>query len=158
MMNLNFDNKLKISYTLLRLVTKLSELDKQTSYYGTDKQLFEAEIHMIKAIKESEGIHVIGLAEKLGVTKGAVSQIITKLQKKGMTIKEIDPNNLSRLIIRLTPKGEIAYLHHEKIHQDFDVLVNNILNDSSDEEKTFLKKFLNSLEEKVDTLSERKKK
>ncbi|OCA98365.1 transcriptional regulator [Clostridium beijerinckii] len=157
-MNLNFDNKLKISYTLLRLVTKLSELDKQTSYYGTDKQLFEAEIHMIKAIKESEGIHVIGLAEKLGVTKGAVSQIITKLQKKGMTIKEIDPNNLSRLIIRLTPKGEIAYLHHEKIHQDFDVLVNNILNDSSDEEKTFLKKFLNSLEEKVDTLSERKKK
>lgn len=157
MMNLNFDNKLKISYTLLRLVTKISELDKQTSYYGTDKQLFEAEIHMIKAIKESEGIHVTGLAEKLGVTKGAVSQIITKLQKKGMIVKEIDQNNLSRLILRLTPKGEIAHLHHEKIHQDFDDLVYNILKDSSDEEKEFLKKFLNSLEEEIDALYKRKK-
>lgn len=65
MMNLNFDNKLKISYKILRLVTKLSEIDKHTSYYGTDKQLFVAEIHMIKAIKENEGIHVTGLAEKL---------------------------------------------------------------------------------------------
>ncbi|EPY2273451.1 hypothetical protein ACXAUS_002315 [Clostridium sporogenes] len=65
MMNLNFDNKLKISYKILRLVTKLSEIDKQTNYYGTDKQLFVAEIHMIKAIKENEGIHVTGLAEKL---------------------------------------------------------------------------------------------
>ena len=150
MMNLNFDNKLKISYTLLRLGIKISELDKQTNYYGTDKQLFEAEIHMIKAIKENEGIHVTGLAEKLGVTKGAVSQIIMRLQKKGMIIKEIDPHNLSRLILRLTPKGETAHLHHEKIHQEFDDLVNNILKDSSDEEKTFLKKFLISLEKKVD--------
>ncbi len=82
MMNLNFDNKLKISYTLLRLATKFSEIDKQTSYYGTDKQLFYAEIHMIKAIKENEGIHVTGIAEKLGVTKGAVSQITMKLQKR----------------------------------------------------------------------------
>ncbi|WP_353846790.1 MarR family transcriptional regulator [Clostridium sp. VAP41] len=156
-MNLNFDNKLKISYTLLRLFTKLSELDKQTSYYGTDKQLFEAEIHMIKAIKESEGIHVTGVAEKLGVTKGAVSQIIMKLQKKGMIVKEIDPNNLSRLILRLTPKGEIAHLTHEKGHQEFEDLVYNILKDSSDEEKEFLKNFLNSLEKEIDVLYERKK-
>lgn len=157
MMNLNFNNKLKISYTLLRLGIKLSELDKQASYYGTDKQLFEAEIHMIKAIKESEGIHVTGLAEKLGVTKGAVSQIIMKLQKKGMIVKESDPNNLSRLILRLTPKGEIAHLNHEKLHQEFENLVCNILKDRSDEEKEFLKNFLNSLEEEIDVLYERKK-
>ncbi|WP_243143417.1 hypothetical protein [Clostridium estertheticum] len=44
------------------LVTKLSEIDKQTSYYGTDKQLSYAEIHVIIAIKENGGIHVTGLA------------------------------------------------------------------------------------------------
>ena len=157
MINLNFDNKLKISYTLLRLVAKLSEIDKQTSYYGTDKQIFYAEIHMIKAIKENEGIHVTGIAEKLGVTKGAVSQIIMKLQKKGMIIKEIDPHNLSKLVLRLTPKGETAYLHHEKIHQEFDNVVNEILKDASEEQKVFLKEFLNSIEEKVDAFDIRKK-
>ncbi|WP_259473089.1 MarR family winged helix-turn-helix transcriptional regulator [Clostridium estertheticum] len=157
MMNLNFDNKLKISYTLLRLVTKFSEIDKQTSHYGTDKQLFYAEIHMIKAIKENEGIHVTGIAEKLGVTKGAVSQITMKLQKKGMIIKEIDPHNLSKLILRLTPKGEIAYIHHGKIHQEFDNIVDEVLKDASEEQQGFLKKFLNSLEEKIDTFDIRKK-
>ncbi|WAG76342.1 MarR family winged helix-turn-helix transcriptional regulator [Clostridium estertheticum] len=157
MINLNFDNKLKISYTFLRLVTKFSEIDKQTSYYGTDKQLFYAEIHMIKAIKENEGIHVTGIAEKLGVTKGAVSQITMKLQKKGMIIKEIDPYNLSKLILRLTPKGEIAHIHHEKIHQEFDNIVNEVLKDASEEQEGFLKKFLNSLEEKIDTFDIRKK-
>ncbi|WP_253203583.1 MarR family winged helix-turn-helix transcriptional regulator [Clostridium estertheticum] len=141
----------------MRLVTKFSEIDKQTSYYGTDKQLFYAEIHMIKAIKENEGIHVTGIAEKLGVTKGAVSQITMKLQKKGMIIKEIDPYNLSKLILRLTPKGEIAHIHHEKIHQEFDNIVNEVLKDASEEQEGFLKKFLNSLEEKIDTFDIRKK-
>lgn len=157
MMNLNFDNKLKISYTLLRLVTKLSEIDKQTSYYGTDKQLFYAEIHIIKTIKENEGIHVTGIAKKLGVTKGAVSQIIMKLQKKDMIIKEIDPNNLSKLVLRLTTKGETAYVHHEKIHQEFDNIVNKVLKDSSEEQKIFLKNFLNTLDKKIDVFDIRKK-
>ncbi|AZV59126.1 MarR family transcriptional regulator [Clostridium sp. AWRP] len=157
MMNFNFDNKLEISYMLLRLGVKLSELDKQTNYYGTDTPLFYAEIHMIRAIKENEGIHVSGLAEKLGVTKGAVSQIIMRLQKKGMIIKEVDPHNSSRLNLRLTPKGETANTYHKKIHNNFDNIVNDILKDASDTEKSFLKNFLNSLEEKIDTFDKRKK-
>lgn len=156
-MNLNFDNKLKISYTLLRLVTKLSDIDKQTSYYGTDTQLFYAEIHIIKTIKENEGIHVTGIAKKLGVTKGAVSQIIMKLQKKDMIIKEIDPHNLSKLVLRLTPKGETAYVHHGKIHQEFDNIVNEVLKDASEDQKAFLKNFLNTLDKKIDVFDIRKK-
>jgi len=146
----NNKNKTKLSYTLLRVVWKLSEADKKTRYYGTEEQLFEAEIHMIKSIKENEGIHVTGLAELLGVTKGAVSQIIMRLQKKGMIVKDTDPRNLSRLVLRLTPKGEIAYIHHEKLHQEFDGLVNEALEDASAENITFLKKFLSSLEREID--------
>ena len=55
---------------------------------------------MIKSIKENEGIHVTGLAEMLGVTKGAVSQIIMKIEKKKMIVKDTDPRNLSRLVLR----------------------------------------------------------
>jgi DNA-binding MarR family transcriptional regulator len=143
-------NKAKLSYTLLRVVWKLFEADKKTRYYGTDEQLFEAEIHMIKSIKENDGIHVTGLAELLGVTKGAVSQIIMKLQKKGMITKDTDPRNLSRLVLRLTPKGETAYANHEKLHQEFDGLVNEALKDASEEEIAFLKDFLDLLDNKID--------
>ncbi len=146
----NGKNRSKISYTLLRVVWKLSEADKKTRYYGTKEQLFEAEIHMIKSIKENEGIHVTGLAELLGVTKGAVSQIVKRLHKKGMIIKDTDPRNLSRLALRLAPKGEIAYIHHQMLHQEFDRVVDEALNNASKEQRVFLKEFLDSLEYKID--------
>ncbi|WP_406540872.1 hypothetical protein ACI7YW_17245 [Clostridium ljungdahlii] len=74
-----------------------------------------------------------------------------------MIIKEVDPRNSSRLNLRLTPKGETANMYHKKIHNNFDDIVNDILKDASDTEKSFLKNFLNSLEEKIDTFDKRKK-
>ncbi len=118
--------------------------------YGTDQPLYEAEIHMIKSIKENEGIHVTGLADMLGVTKGAVSQITKKLEHKGMIVKDTDPSNLSRLSLRLTSKGETAYLHHEELHQEFDGLFKAVLKYATEQNKEFLKDFLNSLDEKLD--------
>jgi DNA-binding MarR family transcriptional regulator len=150
MRNMKFKNRAKISYTFLRVVTKLSELDRKTRYYGTDQPLYEAEIHMIKSIKENEGIHVTGLADILGVTKGAVSQIIMRLDHKGMIVKETDPRNLSRLVLRLTAKGETAYSHHEKLHQEFDGLFNAVLENATEENKAFLESFLKALDARID--------
>ncbi|EJO5347385.1 MarR family transcriptional regulator [Clostridium botulinum] len=149
MMNMKFNNKTKISYTLLRIAKELIDIEKKTRNYGTDQQLFEAEIHMIKAIKENEGIHVTGLADILGVTKGAVSQIILRLEKKGMIIKEKDIKNQSRLVLKLTPKGEIAHINHEKFHLEFDQFVNEILGDVTEDNILFLKSFLTSIENKI---------
>ncbi len=148
---MKFKNRTRISYIFLRVVTKLTEISRRTRYYGTDQPLHEAEIHMIKSIKENEGIHVTGLADMLGVTKGAVSQILMKLERKDMIVKNTDPSNLSRLVLKLSPKGETAYLHHEELHKEFDSLFNAALKNVSDENKAFLKSFLNLLDEKIDT-------
>lgn len=146
---MKFNNKTKISYTLLRIANELLEIEKKTRNYGTDQQLFEAEIHMIKAIKENEGIHVTGLADILGVTKGAVSQIIMRLEKKGMIIKEKDIKNQSRLVLKLTHKGEIAHINHERFHLEFDDFVNEILGDATEDKIIFLKNFLTSIESNI---------
>jgi len=145
-------NRTNLSYAFLRVMWKLFETDRKTRFYGTDKRLFEAEIHMIKYVKENEGIHITGLAGMLGLTKGAVSQIIMKLQKKGMVIKSADPRNSSRLSLNLTSNGEIAYAEHEKLHQKFDRLVNRLLKDASGKDISFLMNFLNLLEHELDEL------
>ncbi len=150
MMNYKSKNRTKLSYTFLRVMTKLSEIDKKTRYYGTEQPLYEAEIHMIKSIKENEGIHVTGLADMLGVTKGAVSQIIQKLERKDMIVKDTDPRNLSRLVLRLTLKGETAYQHHEELHREFDTFFNSALENATEENRAFLYSFLNQLEKKID--------
>lgn len=152
--NMNFKTNTTPSYTFLRLVTKISEIDKKTRKYGTDQDLHNAEIHMIKAIFENKDIHVTALAEMLGVTKGAISQVLLKLQKKGMIIKEPDSKNLSRLLLNVTDKGKIAYLTHEKMHKEFNNTFYDVLSKFNDEEKAVVKKFLDGLENKIHEFEE----
>jgi DNA-binding MarR family transcriptional regulator len=140
---INIDNirKERISYAFLRVIFKFFEIDRKTRFYGTDTPLFYAEIHLIKAIKENEGIHITGLAQRLGVTKGAVSQMLFKLEKKGFIIKEKDATNQSRFLLKLTPKGEVAHENHMRMHQEFDKLVNETLEKAKEGEVQFLKRF-----------------
>ncbi len=150
MADMNFENRKQLSYTFLRVITKISEINSRTRNYGTTQELHDAEIHMIKAVKENEGLHVTGLAKLLGVTKGAVSQIIMKLEKKGMIVKETDPKNLSRLIIKLTLQGETADNYHRKLHQKFDKTIYSLLEEASEEQRQFLIGFLDNLDKKLD--------
>lgn len=152
--NMKSKNRDKLSNALLRLMVKFSEIDGRTRYYGTDQPLHEAEIHMIKVIKENEGIHATGLADILGVTKGAVSQLLQKLERKGMIIKDVDSSNLSRLVLKLTPTGQTAYRYHEELHRDYDEIFNAALGNASEHERRFLKDFFISLEKELDTCEE----
>jgi Transcriptional regulators len=154
MMNMNDLQELKISYSLLRVVYKFFEIDQKTRYYGTDVPLYPSEIHMINRIKQNEGIHVTGLANILKVTKGAVSQIIIKLEKKGLISKEKDINNQSRLVLKLTPKGETAYSTHIRWHKLIEDMVNEIIRNDSEENVKYLKGVLTTLEIKLEQFNQ----
>lgn len=155
MMNIHNTNKNKISYILLRILYNFDEFHKKTRCYGTDTPLFNAEIHMLTIIKENEGIHITGIADKLGVTKGAVSQIVNKLNKKGFIIKETNSHNLSKLSLSLTPKGEVAEANHQELHNTLDLMVQDIIKDASKDNIEFLKYFLNSFEERYRKLRDK---
>ncbi len=140
----------RISYNLLTIAWKLFESDKRLQNFGTDTTLYEAEIHMIMYIKDNPDLHVSGLAKKIGVTKGAVSQIVAKLVKKSMVVKTKDEANLSRTLLRLTDKGEVAYKVHEKMHNKFDLGIEEILTDATVEQLDFMRDFLIKLENYID--------
>jgi DNA-binding MarR family transcriptional regulator len=112
---------------------------------GDGETLFPAEIHVVSEIKENEGIHATALADRLGVTVGAVSQILLKLERKGLVIREKDILNQSRFLLRLTPAGEVVHINHLKFHKEFDVLFNKLLANESKEKVRFLTDFLAAL-------------
>jgi DNA-binding MarR family transcriptional regulator len=148
------NNKHKIAYESLDLAFALMELDKKTRYYGTDVPIFHSEIHVIKAIAEHSCIHVGGLAEILGVTKGAVSEILKKLERKALVKKEVDELNLSRYLLSLTEKGEKAHKNHMHYHSIIDSMVENELQNATEEEVQFLSNFLLALISKVQNFDE----
>ena len=143
---INEANEEKVSYRLLNVMLKLQEAQERLHRYGTDTPLFAAEIHLIKCVKENPNRHMTALAEVLGVTRGAVSQIAMKLEEKGMLVKEKDEGSSLRRILRVTPDGERAYRFHERLHADFDRLVEGLLADAAEGERLFLLNFLGALD------------
>ena len=143
---INEGNRDKISYRLLNVMLKLAEAQERVHRYGTDTPLFAAEIHMIKCVKENPELHMTALAELLGVTRGAVSQIAMKLEAKGMLVKDRDEGNRARRLLRVTPGGEAAYVYHERLHAAFDRLVEELLLGAPQESRGFLRDFLGRLD------------
>ncbi len=144
MMN-NKNNEI-ISSKFFKVFRKLSKINSMTRNYGTNELLYEAEVRVIKAVKENEGIHVTALAEMLEVTKGAVSHSLVQLKKKGMIVKQPDSTNQSRLLLKLTEKGEIAYSNHEKLHEKINNVIESILADESSDFESCLSDFLSKLD------------
>lgn len=144
----------RIGYALLDLVMTFVELDKKIRTYGTDVPIFHAEIHMISAIANHPGIHVGGLAELAGITKGSVSEIIKKLEKKALVIKGTDERNLSKLALYLTEKGKTAHENHMRYHALLNDPIESELANASEKEVQFLAHFLAEITNKAKSFDE----
>jgi DNA-binding MarR family transcriptional regulator len=104
----------------MNIMRLYEELDKIPRKFGTDQILNSSEVHLIELIGENEGRSVTDLAKLQGVTKGAVSQTLKRLEKKGVTLKEEDPANSSRSLVTLTNKGKTAFYAHKHWHETMD--------------------------------------
>ncbi len=96
------------------------ELDKTPKKFGTDELMSHSEIHLIEMIGDLKDSSVTDIGKHLGITKGAVSQALKKLEKKGFIYKQQNPENLSRVIVKLTAKGQTAYWAHKHWHETMD--------------------------------------
>lgn len=146
----NMNKKQVTLHTLdarFRYLMKLSEkLEKIPRKFGTDQDLSSTEVHTIELIGENEGASVTDLAKLIGVTKGAVSQTLKRLDAKGLTIKEEDPANTSRSIIGLTNKGKTAFYAHKHWHETMDGGFKEYFHTLEQDKIDFLDQFLTRIE------------
>ncbi len=110
-----------------RIVNKMNKLEKKPRHFGTAHLLYGSEIHTIEAIGKNPGISVTELAHIQGVTKGAVSQIIQKLEKKKLIIRMKNMNSDKQVFLKLSDLGDVAFKAHDAFHaRVFPVLVKAI--------------------------------
>jgi len=122
-------------------------LDRSPKRFGTDELLTHSEIHLIEIIGSNEGLSVTDIGKAMGVTKGAVSQNLKKLEDKQYTDKSPDPENRSRSIVGLTAKGWTAYWAHKHWHETMDGGFAQYINDLSDDELSIIIAFLERTED-----------
>ena len=136
-----------ITEQFYRLVKLANELEKTPRRFGTEEPLTGTEIHLIELIGDNEEcLSVTDLSRLLNITKGAVSQTLKKLEHKELTLKEEDPENLSRLIVKLTLKGKTAYFAHKHWHETMDGGFKDYFMSLSQERIDFLMEFMFKVE------------
>ena len=108
----------EILHKLEKVIVMTESMHTPSLSFGTGVLMHAKEIHTVQAIGRHSGINVTKLAEKAGVTKGAVSQTINKLVKKGLVRKTHLPGNDKEVVLELTDNGEIGFKNHEKFHMD----------------------------------------
>lgn len=87
-------------------------VEKLPQDIGQGRIMYPAEVHMLETLIEYDGASITALAKINGVTKGAVSQLVSKLANRGFVKKIPDPDNKSRLIVHCTDAGRgICELH-----------------------------------------------
>ena len=67
----------------LKLVNKYNALGKHPLTYGTPYKFYHSERHMLDIVGDDPGLNITEFAKAAGVTKGAISQVVSKLEKKG---------------------------------------------------------------------------
>lgn len=101
-------------------LTKYTIIDRMDFDFGVGVPLYPAEIHMLEAINRRNKIGVTELAKEFGITKGAVSQLVGKLVKKELVVKEKDLEHKARVIIKPTKLGRKACKNHAEFHEKHD--------------------------------------
>lgn len=135
-----------------RLINKYNQKVKTAKHYGTVDLLYSAEVHMIEMIGSYEAITTTKLAEKLSITKGAVSQITRKLLEKDLIIKIPSTEKNNEVLISLTDKGRIVYFYHQNMHKEMLKKIDLVLSDLSDEGKMALDQIIQIIDESLDEI------
>ena len=137
----------------LKIINKYKNLDKKVRSYGTDELLYPSEIHVIDAIGMSMDMTTTKLAAKLGITKGGISQITSKLIKKNLISKE-DGDGLNEVYLILTDKGMTAYQAHIKLHEPMVNKVNSLFEKMDESSKNSILNLINEISSELSRLEE----
>lgn len=147
---------MNISAGWIRVLNIMNELESTPRDFGTGDLLHCSEIHTLMAIGKNPDVNVTNLATFLGISKSAISQMITRLARKGLVERYKCPENEKETKLCLTPRGTIAFLGHEQHHAIIFTRMQEKLGFMTDEQYEFLIRVFNAIEETAKEFTDRK--
>ncbi len=138
---------------IFQVINKLIFTEKKKVFKFEGISLYPSEVHLMLVIQNDIDTNATQMANKLGLTKGAVSQTISRLEKKGILIKTKDPYNKNELQLSLTSFGKKMYEFCQLKQHDFIKAHRNHLEKLKPKEKEVILQFLEHMERAIDELN-----
>ena len=140
----------KISRLVEKVLHKYYQLEKQPREYIPGIALKQAEIHTISLIGDYPDINISTLAKMRGITRGGASQMVYKLEEKGLIRKRISPTTDNEVCLSLTDIGQKAYQAHIQYHEETNSDFFKELENIPEEYATYLIKLLEHFDKSID--------
>ncbi len=143
----------KLLAQISKIQYRITSNNKKPRKFGTNHLLYHSEIHFINAISSDNGLNVSQLSEKLGVTKGAITQVAEKLLRKKLIYKYNKDSNKKEVYIKLTPEGKIAYENHKKFHSKLSHKISNYMDTLTDNQVNAIFRLINVIDENLEDIN-----
>ncbi len=140
----------EIMELFIRAVNKYKALEKIPSKAGLKHSLYHSERHMLDKIGDHPDMNVSDFACEIGVTKGAVSQVIKKLEAKGVVKRYKKGTNGKAVFLELTDAGRAVYMAHKKTNEETIKPLLEELSKYPDDKIRFLISMFNWIDEFLD--------
>lgn len=131
----------------MQFINRLIFLEKVSVFEYAAVKLYPSELHLMQVVAEGGSVKAASMAGKLGITKGAVSQTLSRLERKGMITKTKDPSHKNELTVRFTASGADAFHAFSKTRTAEREAYLRYLSGLSDAEKELLQGFLTRMEQ-----------
>ena len=109
-------------------------LEKPRKYNEEEENLFMREVHFVVALGTEKHITMSDMASRLNITRGAVTQIATRLEKKGYIVRAKDPRDKRQTTVCLTEKGRLLCEEHIAYDRQKHIRASEYLGEFSDED------------------------
>ncbi len=142
----------KIGKQVDQVINKIIFKEKKKIFTIEDVSLYPSEVHLLLVIKNELDTNATEIAKQLNLTKGAVSQTLLRLEKKGIIVKTKDPYKKNELNISLTQFGEKAYKICQSGHEAFMKAIEAYLIELNTREREVVFNFLIQMEKAMNDI------
>lgn len=137
----------KLAGQIRRVTNRLIFLEKRSVFRYEGLRLHPSEIHLMQVIAEQPNLNAGEMAQRLGVSNGAVSQTLARLERKGVIRKAKDPSLKNRVNAAFTATGRQAIQRFEEERAASVESFSNYLAGLSELEREVIESFLSSVDE-----------
>jgi DNA-binding MarR family transcriptional regulator len=118
---------------------------KRAQYEFGDTALYGAEVHILEIIGKTPGITATDIVNDMQVTKGAVSQIVSKLRRKELVQDSSKAGNIRIHELYVTQKGMEVLLLHDEYEKEIRLKVSAVLQKCRPEDISIFTSIVNTL-------------
>lgn len=108
--------------TVRELVRAYQAFSSYSESFVRQYDLTPAQFDVIATLGNTPGLSMGDIGEKTLITKGTLTGVVDRLEKKGIVNREVPPENRRSVIVSLTPEGnelfgQVFPAHIADIHQ-----------------------------------------